>query len=130
MGQAKEAMGRLYAAINREAEGGDWLAVRRVALSTAPMYLSALRGLVRGQPAAEPLEVALEHRLLANATRDNGGSAAKGVVSAIRLLEKIGAVPETIRPRHWLQVSAVWRKTARNESPQVWATALYVEEMG
>ena len=86
VGQAKEAMGRLYAAINGGTEGGDWLAVRGVELSTASVYLSSLRGLVRGRPTAEPLEVALEHRLLAIATRDKGGSAAKAVVSAIRLL--------------------------------------------
>ena len=83
VGQAKEAMGRLYVAINGDAEGGDWLAVRRVELSTASVYLSSLRGLVRGRPTAEPLEVALEHRLLAIAARDKGGSAAKAVVLAI-----------------------------------------------
>ena len=99
--------------LTEKQRGGDWLAVRGVELSTASVYLSSLRGLVRGRPAAEPLEVALEHRLLAITTRDKGASGAKAVVSAIRLLEKIGAVLATIRPRHWLQVSAVCRKCSK-----------------
>ena len=45
----------------------------------------------------------------------------RGVISALRLVEKLGCIPPTVRPVHWLMARGAATTTAAPRPTQVWA---------
>ena len=69
-------------------------------------------------------------RLQLLARRPRRASAAKGLLPAIKILEKLGLLPLTDFSRHWMQVEGIRRISAPNTDLRVFAETANLEHFG
>ena len=99
------------------------LAIRRWAEGTVFGCTGALRDLARFAahgPDIEPHE-ALSRYLVQRAAMGQQPSTLRGVISAVRMAEKLRCLPPTIRLEQWLMAKGAWVVSAAPRPTQVWA---------
>ena len=123
---------RTYFSVSSDewSDGPLQLAARAIALGSRETYMSALRQFAKNSVSSDTLEDALNKRMCAIARRKRGRSAATGLVSALRVLEKLRLLPPSILQLHWLQVEAIARITAPQAPPRSYGTAQHLEFLG
>lgn len=106
----------------------DATVVRGLAEGTLLVYKRALLRLRRaatGQPHAPPRAI-LQSRLLESFRKNTSPSTVKSILSAVRLLEKLGWVQEMVTRADWLLVEAMEKhgdKCRRSGEGRTWASA-------
>ena len=115
---------------NEWSEGPLQLVARAITSGSRETYMSALRQFAKNSESLDTLEVALKERLCAIARRKRGRSAATGLVSALRVLEKLRLLPPSVLQLHWLQVEAIARITAPHAPARPYGTAQNLEFLG
>ena len=90
-------------------EGPLQLAIRRIAAGSRTTYGSALRRFLDGRDGAKGLAEAIDDRLQQLTRRPRGDSVARGLLSAIRMLEKLHLLPATDLHKQWMQVEGIRR---------------------
>ena len=93
-------------------------------------YGSALRRFLDGRDGTKGLAKAIDDPLQQLARRPRGGSAAKGLLYAIRMLENLHLLPSTDLHRHWMQVEGIRRISAPNAAPRVFSETADLEQLG
>ena len=123
---------RTYFSISSDewSDGPLQLAARAITSGSREAYMSALRQFAKNSESSDTLEVALNKRICAIARRKRGRSAATGLVSALRVLEKLRLLPPSVLQLHWLQVEAIARITAPHAPPRPYGTAQHLEFLG
>ena len=123
---------RTYFSISSDewSDGPLQLAARAITSGSREAYMSALRQFAKNSESSDTLEVALTKRICAIARRKRGRSAATGLVSALRVLEKLRLLPPSVLQLHWLQVEAIARITAPHAPPRPYGTAQHLEFLG
>ena len=123
---------RTYFSISSDewSDGPLQLAARAITSGSRETYMSALRQFAKNSESSDTPEVALNKRICAIARRKRGRSAATGLVSALRVLEKLRLLPPSLLQLHWLQVEAIARITAPHAPPRPYGTAQHLEFLG
>ena len=111
-------------------EGTAQLAVRHIEVGSRTTYAWALRRFLEGSDDGKSLVEAVDARLQQLARRPRGDSAARGLLSAMRILEKLRLIPPTYLTRHWMQVEGIKRLSAPNVAPRVFAETGDLEFLG
>ena len=111
-------------------DGPLQLAARAITSGSRETYMSALRQFAKNSESSDTLEVAANKRICAIARRKRGRSAATGLVSALRVLEKLRLLPPSVLQLHWLQVEAIARITAPHAPPRPYGTAQHLDFLG
>ena len=123
---------RTYFSISSDewSDGPLQVAARAITSGSREAYMSALRQFAKNSESSDTLEVALNKRICAIARRKRGRSAATGLVSALRVLEKLRLLPPSVLQLHLLQVEAIARITAPHAPPRPYGTAQHLEFLG
>ena len=98
-------------------EGPLQLAVCRIKAGFGTTYGLALRRFLDGCDGAKGLAEAINDRLQQLARMPRGDSAARGLLFAIGMLEKLNLIPTTDLHKHWMQVEGIRRISAPNAAP-------------
>ena len=97
---------------------------------TVRTYLSALRQVLKYAPPDMPLPDALSLRLLHLAANRRSPSAAKALVSAVLMCQRLSLIPRVIADTHTLTLAAIVKYTGRYTIPKPWATVQHLEAIG
>ena len=97
---------------------------------TIRTYLSALRQLLAHAPPDSTLADAISLRLLHLAATRRSPSAAKILVSAIIMCQRLSLIPEVLTESHRLTLSAIVKYTSHRTIPKPWATIQHVQSIG
>ena len=93
-------------------------------------YLSALRQIPKYAPPDMPLPDALSLRLLHLAANRCSPSAAKALMSAVIMCQRLTLLPRIITDTHTLTLAAIVKYTGRYTIPKPWATVQHLEAVG
>ena len=99
------------------------LAIRRWSPGTVERWTAILRDVGRFAAHWPELDAAgaLSRYLVRRAAMGQQPGTLRGVISALRLAEKLGCIPPTVRPVHWLMARGAATTTAAPRPTQVWA---------
>ena len=97
---------------------------------TVRTYLSALRQVLKYAPPDMPLPDALSLRLLHLAANRCSPSAAKALVSAVLMCQRLFLIPRVITDTHTLTLAAIVKYTGRYTIPKPWATVQHLKAVG
>ena len=97
---------------------------------TVRTYLSALRQVLKYAPPGMPLPDALSLRLLHLAANRRSPYAAKALVSAVLMCQRLSFIPHVVTDTHTLTLAAIVKYTGRYTIPKPWATVQHLEAVG
>ena len=99
------------------------LAIRRWSPGTVERWTAILRDVGRFAAHWPELDAAgaLSQYLVRRAAMGQQPGTLRGVISALRLAEKLGCIRPTVRPVHWLMARGAATTTAAPRPTQVWA---------
>ena len=99
------------------------LAIRRWSPGTVERWTAILRDVGRFAAHWPELDAAgaLSRYLVRRAAMGQQPGTLQGVISALRLAEKLGCIPPIVRPVHWLVARGAATTTAAPRPTQVWA---------
>ena len=99
------------------------LAIRRWSPGTVERWTAILRDVGRFAAHWPELDAAgaLSRYLVRRAAMGQQPGTLRGVISALRRAEKLGCIPPTVRPVHWLMARGAATTTAAPRPTQVWA---------
>ena len=101
--------------------------LRKWETGTVRTYLSALRRVLKYAPPGMALPDALSLRLLHLAANRCSPSAAKALVSAVLMCQRLSLIPRVITDTHTLTLAAIVKYTGRYTIPKPWATVQHLE---
>ena len=119
-----------HAATEEWLSGPLFIKVQALGPGTRNTYVSSVKNMLQEQPAQGELQGAIQDKLCQIAQQKRGGSAARGILSAIRFLEKLQLLPSTITEERWLYAKAIERQTKVNAPNRMWATTEDLENLG
>ena len=97
------------------------LAVRHMEMGSRTTYTSALRRFLEGCGDDKNLVNALDDMVQQLARRLSEASATRGLLTVVRMLEKLRFIPPTNLTGHWMRVKGIKRITASNIGVRVFA---------
>ena len=103
--------------------------LRKWERGTIRTHLSALRQVFKYAPPDMPLPGALSLRLHLAANR-RSPSAAKALVSAVLMCQRLSLIPRVITDTHTLTLATIVKYTGRYTIPKPWATVQHLEAVG
>ena len=102
-------------------------AIRVVESGSVDTYTSALRQALLASSPNELLVDAMERRLNVLAAKGKSGSSANGLISGVRLLEKLRIIKTVVTEVHWMQARAIGKGWARKAQPKTVTTWDHIE---